>query len=127
MLLSKSRSGLRAGPAAVPFAAQQAMQMSSGAVCGTGLSSRQTGLQPGQFSWRAQANVHAQKRLTCLPHRRLPTGPQVQTGTVVNSLLVGIYRFWRSQNPMDKPHAPVDDRMLPAIVDASDKRAAVGM
>ncbi|PNH02579.1 hypothetical protein TSOC_011431 [Tetrabaena socialis] len=51
---------------------------------------------------------------------------QVQSGATVNSVLIGIYRFWRSQAPMDKPHAPVDDRMLPSIVAASDQRAAVG-
>ncbi|GFR52550.1 hypothetical protein Agub_g15138 [Astrephomene gubernaculifera] len=80
MLLSKSRSGVRSPM--VPFAAQQAMNMS--------------------------------------------TAAQVQSGSALNSALIGIYRFWRSQAPMEKPHAPVDDRMLPAIVDASDNRAAIG-
>ncbi|KAG2447210.1 hypothetical protein HYH02_007951 [Chlamydomonas schloesseri] len=56
----------------------------------------------------------------------MSTAAQVQSGSAVNSLLIGIYRFWRSQAPMDKPHAPVDDRMLPAIVHASDNRAALG-
>ncbi len=55
-----------------------------------------------------------------------PAAAQVQSGSSLNSLLIGIYRFWRSQAPMDKPHAPVDDRMLPAIVHASDNRAALG-
>ena len=34
----------------------------------------------------------------------------------MNSVLKGIYTFWRSQNPIDKPHAPVDSRMLPSVV-----------
>lgn len=51
---------------------------------------------------------------------------QVQSGAVSTSFLTGVYRFWRSQAPFEKPHAPVNDRMLPAIVDASDNRAAVG-
>ncbi|GLC57143.1 hypothetical protein PLESTB_001192000 [Pleodorina starrii] len=56
----------------------------------------------------------------------MSTAPQVQSGATLNSLLIGVYRFWRSQAPMDKPHAPVDDRMLPAIIKASDQRAAIG-
>ncbi|KAG2481985.1 hypothetical protein HYH03_019060 [Edaphochlamys debaryana] len=58
--------------------------------------------------------------------RRQVGGSAVQSGATVNSVLIGIYRFWRSQAPMEKPHAPVDDRMLPAIVTASDQRAAIG-
>lgn len=64
-------------------------------------------------------------------HRSVPlwsccAARQVQSGSPLNSTLLGIYRFWRSQAPMDKPHAPVDDRMLPAILAASDSRASVG-
>ncbi len=43
-----------------------------------------------------------------------------------SSLLLGIFRFWRSQAPFDKPHAHVDSRLLPAIVDAHDNRASIG-
>ena len=52
--------------------------------------------------------------------------PQVQSGTLSSSLLLGIFRFWRSQAPFDKPHAQVDSRLLPAIVDAHDNRASIG-
>lgn len=50
----------------------------------------------------------------------------VRSGATFNSLLVAVYRFWRSQGPMEKPAAPVNDRMLPAIVQASDEKAAIG-
>ncbi|GFH15947.1 F1F0 ATP synthase subunit 6 [Haematococcus lacustris] len=52
--------------------------------------------------------------------------PQVQSGSTVNSLLLGVYRFWRSQGVFDKAPAPVDARMLPGIIAASDERAAIG-
>lgn len=52
--------------------------------------------------------------------------PQVQSGALSSSLLLGIYRFWRSQAPFDKPHAHVDSRMLPAIVEAHSQRASIG-
>jgi len=55
------------------------------------------------------------------------TAPQVQSGSTVNSLLLGVYRFWRSQAPMDKPPAPVDARLLPSVIKASDERANIGM
>ncbi len=46
---------------------------------------------------------------------------------MVNSLLLGIYRFWRSQGPADKPPAPLDSRLLPSVIAASDERAAIGI
>ena len=52
--------------------------------------------------------------------------PQVRSGALSSSLLLGIYRFWRSQAPFEKPHAAVDSRMLPAIVDAQEKSASIG-
>ncbi len=45
----------------------------------------------------------------------------------MNSLLVGVYKFWRSQAPFDKSAAAVDSRMLPSVIAASDERANVGM
>lgn len=51
---------------------------------------------------------------------------QVQSGSAVNSLLLGIYRFWRSQAVFDKPPAAVDSRLLPSVIAASDERAAIG-
>lgn len=39
---------------------------------------------------------------------------------------MGVWRFWRSQAPMEKPHAPVNDRMLPAVVDAHSQKASIG-
>ena len=45
----------------------------------------------------------------------------------MNSLLVGVYKFWRSQAPYDKAPMAVDSRMLPSVVAASDSRANVGM
>ena len=50
----------------------------------------------------------------------------VRSGALSTSLLLGIYRFWRSQAPFEKPHAPVDSRMLPAIVDNHAQGASVG-
>nr|6F36_M Chain M, Mitochondrial ATP synthase subunit 6 [Polytomella sp. Pringsheim 198.80]6RD4_M Chain M, Mitochondrial ATP synthase subunit 6 [Polytomella sp. Pringsheim 198.80]6RD5_M Chain M, Mitochondrial ATP synthase subunit 6 [Polytomella sp. Pringsheim 198.80]6RD7_M Chain M, Mitochondrial ATP synthase subunit 6 [Polytomella sp. Pringsheim 198.80]6RD8_M Chain M, Mitochondrial ATP synthase subunit 6 [Polytomella sp. Pringsheim 198.80]6RD9_M Chain M, Mitochondrial ATP synthase subunit 6 [Polytome len=50
----------------------------------------------------------------------------VKTGSLPTNFLTGVYRFWRSQNPAEKPHDPVNDRLLPAVVDASDKRASIG-
>lgn len=35
-----------------------------------------------------------------LPSVLLPAAPQVQSGSVVNSLMLGVYRFWRSQAPV---------------------------
>jgi len=52
---------------------------------------------------------------------------QVQSGSIVNSLLVGVYKFWRSQAPYDKAPAAVDSRLLPSVMAASDERANVGM
>lgn len=57
----------------------------------------------------------------------MATAPQVQSGSVANSLLLGVYRFWRSQAPMDKPPAAVDSRMLPSVVQAADGRANIGI
>jgi hypothetical protein len=50
----------------------------------------------------------------------------VRSGSAINSLLVAVYRFWRSQAPMDKPPAAVDSRLLPSVVAASDERMAIG-
>lgn len=58
--------------------------------------------------------------------RTMASAAQVQSGSPVNSTLLGVYRFWRSQAPMDKPAAPVDSRMLPAVIDASDQRVSMG-
>jgi hypothetical protein len=69
---------------------------------------------------------------TCLPKPPpfsfppLCAAPQVQSGATVNSLLLGVYRFWRSQGPMDKPAGAIDSRLLPSVVAASDDRAAIG-
>mmetsp|Transcript_18859 Transcript_18859/g.32227 ORF Transcript_18859/g.32227 Transcript_18859/m.32227 type:complete len:330 (-) Transcript_18859:105-1094(-) len=57
----------------------------------------------------------------------MSTAPQVQSGAVVNSLLLGVYRFWRSQAPMDKPPAAVDSRLLPSVIKSSDERANIGV
>lgn len=57
----------------------------------------------------------------------MSSAAQVQSGSTVNSLLLGVYRFWRSQAPFDKPPATVDSRLLPAMVAASDERANIGM
>lgn len=57
----------------------------------------------------------------------MSTAPQVQSGSAVNSLLLGVYRFWRSQAPMEKAPAPVDARLLPSVIKASDERANIGM
>lgn len=75
---------------------------------------RSAGVRPSAMPWAAQQTM------------TMATARQVQSGSPLNSTLLGIYRFWRSQAPMDKPHAPVDDRMLPAIMAASDARASVG-
>lgn len=55
-----------------------------------------------------------------------PAAPNVRSGATMNSLLVAVYRFWRSQAPMEKPAAPVNDRMLPAVVQAAGEKASVG-
>lgn len=55
------------------------------------------------------------------------TAPQVQSGSATNSFLLGVYRFWRSQAPMEKAPAPVDARLLPGVIKASDERANIGM
>mmetsp|Transcript_18447 Transcript_18447/g.51753 ORF Transcript_18447/g.51753 Transcript_18447/m.51753 type:complete len:341 (+) Transcript_18447:62-1084(+) len=57
----------------------------------------------------------------------MSTVRQVQSGSVVNSLMVGVYKFWRSQAPYDKAPAAVDSRLLPSVMAASDERANVGM
>ncbi len=50
----------------------------------------------------------------------------MQSGSARNSLLLGVYRFWRSQAPFEKAPTPVDSRLLPSLVAASDERAAIG-
>ncbi len=50
----------------------------------------------------------------------------MQSGSTVNSLLLGIYRFWRSQAPFEKPLSGVNSRTLPSMVAASDERANIG-
>ncbi|KAG1655339.1 hypothetical protein FOA52_008854 [Chlamydomonas sp. UWO 241] len=52
--------------------------------------------------------------------------PQVRSGALSTSVLTGIWRFWRSQAPFDKPAAPLNSRMLPAIVDAHENKASIG-
>lgn len=37
-----------------------------------------------------------------------------------------MWRFWRSQAPFEKPHTPVDSRLLPSLLAANDERASVG-
>eukprot|EP00798_Chlamydomonas_sp_ICE-L_P021862 gene21862-28892_t len=50
----------------------------------------------------------------------------VRSGALSTSFLLGVYRFWRSQAPFEKPHAPIDSRMLPAVIDGHSQGASVG-
>ena len=68
----------------------------------------------GNMPWAAQQTMN------------MSTAPQVRSGSLSSSFLLGIYRFWRSQAPFDKPHSNVDSRMLPAIVDAHSQKASIG-
>lgn len=69
---------------------------------------------PSSMPWAAQQTM------------AMSTAREVRTGAAFNSLLVTVYRFWRSQAPMEKPAAPVNDRMLPAVIEANSQKAAVG-
>lgn len=91
---------------------QPALPMGLGS---TGVLGRRSSAMLPQASWAAQQTM------------AMSTGAQAQSGSVVNSLLLGVYRFWRSQGPADKPPAPLDSRLLPSVVAASDERANIGM
>ncbi|MEW5307678.1 MAG: hypothetical protein WDW36_010056 [Sanguina aurantia] len=56
----------------------------------------------------------------------MSSASQVQSGSVTTSALLGVWRFWRSQAPFEKPHTPVDSRLLPSLLAANDARASVG-
>lgn len=91
--------------------AQRPMPMGMGV---TSMLMKKSAATPISMPWAAQQTMS----MSCVP--------QVQSGRASSSLLLGIWRFWRSQAPFEKPASPVDSRMLPALVDAHENRASIG-